>query len=343
MGQNKALPELYANRPHCFNLGNRIGTVASNKSCRTATLRKGPIPAKLMVMRRSLILFLLLPWAVLFPVPAKTQTAPSTPPALTSVQAQALVERALATESRAAQEFSHPSHPMRYRLRKSSPRLTSTKEIVETGDGDVARLVEINDQPLSHAGEQAEQARLDALLNNPGLQQHRKQGEDNDTARAIKVLRVLPTAFLYQFAGTGTAGAGTVEKFTFKPNPQFSPPDLETEVLTAMAGEVWIDAAQERVVRLAGSLQQDKDIGWGILGELNKGGWVQIDQADVGGHQWRIVHLQLKMTGRMLWKTKNSDSVQDYTRFSPVPAGLSYKQAIQLLRAGPGGSAKGGR
>ena len=30
---------------------------------------------------------------------------------------------------------------MRYRLRKSSPRLTSTKEIVETKDGDVARLV----------------------------------------------------------------------------------------------------------------------------------------------------------------------------------------------------------
>ena len=50
-----------------------------------------------------------------------------------------------------------------------------------------------------------------------------------------------------------------------------------------MAGEIWIDPVQERVVRLAGSLQQDKDFGWGILGELDKGGWVEIDQADVGG------------------------------------------------------------
>ncbi len=232
---------------------------------------------------------------------------------------------------------------MRYCLRKSSPRLTSTKEILESADGDVARLFEIDDMPLSQAAEQTEQVRLDALLANPSLQQHRKQSEDSDTARAMKVLQVLPTAFLYQFAGTGTTATGMVEKFTFKPNPQFSPPDLETGVLTAMAGEIWIDPAQERVVRLAGSLQQDKDFGWGILGQLDKGGWVQIDQADVGGHQWRIVHLQLKMNGRVLWKTKNSDSVQDYSRFSPVPAGLSYKQAIQMLRAGPGGNAQASR
>jgi hypothetical protein len=298
---------------------------------------------KLVMMRWRLTLLLLLCLAVPSPVTSKAQPPASAAASLTANEVQALVDRVLATEARAAQEFSHPSHPMRYRLRKLSPRLTSTKEIVETGDGDVARLLLINDQPLSPADEQAEQARLDALLNNPSLQQHRKQGEDNDTARAMKVLRVLPTAFLYQFAGTGIAASGPVEKFTFKPNPQFDPPDLETGVLTAMAGELWIDPVQERVVRLAGSLQQDKNYGWGIIGELDKGGWVQIDQADVGSNQWRIVHLQLKMNGRLLWKTKNSDSVQDYTEFSPLPTGLSYKQAIQMLRASPGGSAQAGR
>ncbi len=294
-------------------------------------------------MRWHLTLLPLLCLAAPSPATLTAQSAPSASGNFSASEAQALVNRALATEARAAQEFTHPSHPMRYRLRKSSSRLTSTKEIVETGDGDVARLLLINDRPLSQADEQAEQIRLDALLNNPSLQQHRKQGEDNDTSRAMKVLRVLPTAFLYQFAGTGTAGTGLVEKFTFKPNPQFDPPDLETGVLTAMAGELWIDPVQERVVRLAGSLQQDKNIGWGIIGELDKGGWVQIDQADVGGHLWRIVHLQLKMNGRILWKTKNSDSVQDYTEFSPLPTGLSYKQAIQMLRAGPAGTAQAGQ
>jgi hypothetical protein len=262
-------------------------------------------------------------------------------PSLTPAQAQALVQRALATESQSAQDLSHASRPLRYRLRKTSIRLTSTKEIVETRDGDVARLLSINDQPLSPADEQKEQARLQALVDNPGLQQHRKQSEDSDTARALKVLRVLPAAFLYQFAGTGTSATGVVEKFSFRPNPHFDPPDLETGILTAMAGEIWIDSTQERVVRLAGTLQQDKDFGWGILGELDKGGSVEIEQADVGDHQWRIVHLKLVMNGRVLFKTKNSDSVQEYSEFVRLPADLSYKQAIEMLRSIPAGSASG--
>lgn len=232
---------------------------------------------------------------------------------------------------------------MRYRLHKTSPRLTSTKEILETRDGDVARLLQINDQPLSPADEQKEQSRLDTLENNPGLQQHRKQSEDSDTTRALKVLRVLPSAFLYQFVETGAGLAGPVEKFSFKPNPQFDPPDLETGVLTAMAGEIWIDPIQERVVRLAGSLQQDKDFGLGILGELDKGGWVEIEQADVGEHQWRIVHLKLVMNGRILFKAKNSNSVQEYTEFVPLPSVLSYRQAIQMLRDLPANPPQVGR
>lgn len=281
------------------------------------------LPDKMEMMRGLLTIF----WVLCGSAAAIAQNAP----ALTPAQAQALVGRALATESRAAQQFSR-NHPMRYRLRKSSPRMTSTKEIIETSDGDVARLLQISDQPLSPADEQREQARLDALLSDPRLQQHRKQSEDNDTERALKVLRVLPTAFLYQFAGTGRSSTGTVVKFTFRPNPQFSPPDLETGVLTAMAGELWVDPVQERVVRLAGSLQQDKSIALGIA-QLDKGGWVEINQADVGGGQWRIVHLKLILNGRVLWKQKNSDSVQDYTQFAPVPANLNYRQAIQMLRA----------
>jgi hypothetical protein len=222
---------------------------------------------------------------------------------------------------------------MRYRLRKTSPRLTSTKEIVETRDGFVARLLSINDQPLSAADEQHEQARLQGLMDNPSLQEHRKQSEDSDTARALKVLRVLPTAFVYQFAGTATTAAGTVEKFSFKPNPQFDPPDMETGILTAMAGEIWIDPVQERVVRLASSLQQDKDFGLGILGELDKGGWIEIDQADVGDHQWRIVHMKLVMNGRVLFKAKSSNSVQEYSEFFALPPDLTYRQAIEMLRA----------
>ena len=123
-----------------------------------------------------------------------------------------------------------------------------------------------------------------------------------------------------------------MEKFTFKPNPQFDPPDIETGVLTAMAGELWIDPVEERVVRLAGSLQQDKEIALGLVA-LDKGGWIEINQADVGGHQWRIVHLKLVMNSRVLFKSKPSNSVQECSQFVPLPADLTYRQAIEMLRS----------
>jgi len=251
-----------------------------------------------------------------------------------------LVKQALAAELRNA---ANAQRPMRYRLHKVSPRLSTTKEIAETKDGAVALLVAMNDHPLSEADEQKEQARLDALLADPGRQRHRKQSQDSDTARALKVLRVLPDAFVYQYEGSGTGSSSHIEKYGFRPNPGFDPPDLETSVLAAMAGEIWIDPAAERVVRLEGHLQRDVDFGWGVLGRLYKGGWIVIEQANVGEHQWRVVRFQMVMNGRVFFKTRSFDTLEEESDFAPLPAGIGYAQAIQLLRSGPESAAHAGR
>lgn len=263
-------------------------------------------------------------WMPLFLAAATVFPAPSAH-ALSPAQSQALVQCTLATELRLAQD---PAHPMRFRLHKASPRLTTTKQIVETRDGAVARLLSVNERPLPPADEQKEQARLDALFNDPNQQTHRKRSEDSDAAIVMKLLRMLPKAFLYQDAGS----SANVERFTFRPNPAFNPPDMESQSLTSLTGELWIDTAQERVTHLEGHLQQDTSYGWGVLGKLDKGGWVVLEQADVGNHQWRIVRLQLKMNLRVLWKNKVFDTTEEMTNYTPVQPGLDYRQAIRLLR-----------
>jgi hypothetical protein len=245
----------------------------------------------------------------------------------------ALVMQALEAELRAAQDA---DHPMEYRLRKSTPRLTSTKEIIETRDGAVARLVMINDAAPSPSDREKDDARLEALLADPSRQRKRKQSEQDDTGRVLKALRALPKAFLYQYAGSETNGPVRIDHYIFRPNPKFSSSDLELEVLTAMTGELSVDTTHQRVVRLEGHLQQDVDIGWGLLGRLNKGGWIVIQQADVGQGQWRIVHFQMEMDGRVLFKARSFDTTEEETQFVPVPVGMTYQQAIQMLRSGQG-------
>lgn len=263
--------------------------------------------------------------------PVCGQAAPGSGEGAPALTGQALVDRALANELNAAQD---QSHPMRYLLRKSTPRLTTTKEILETKDGDVARLIAVSDRPLSAASAENEETRLGQLLDDPGKQRRRKQAEDEDAARAMKVLRALPTAFLYQEAGQGDGPAGKVEKFTFRPNPSFSPADLETQILPSMAGEIWVDPVQVRVVRLEGHVQQDVSFGWGILGRFNRGGWIAIEQADVAKGQWRVVRLDMRMNYRVVWKTHVLDTTEEETHFAPLPVGMSYKEAIELLLAG---------
>ena len=284
--------------------------------------------SKLLIVKRFLTFLLLLALAGARP----NLGQPVSTGAQSPLPGQALVDKALANELAAAQDA---SHPMCYQLYKTSPRLSTTKEILETKDGGVARLLSVNNQPLSDDDEQKEQARLAELVADPGKQRRRKQSEDADSGRALNVLRVLPAAFLYQYAGSADSPSGMIEKFTFRPNPHFYPPDFETQVLTQMAGEIWIDPAHERVVRLEGHLQHDVDFGWGILGRLSNGGWITIDQADVGGGVWRIVRFEMKMSGRVVFKNRVFDTTEEESHFAPLPMGLSYQKAIEMVRNGP--------
>lgn len=244
-----------------------------------------------------------------------------------------LVARALANEASAAQDSAPDpaqasAHPARYLLTKTTPRLSTTREIYETKDGDVARLLTVNGKPLSPEAEQKEQSRLKDLAGNPSRQRHRKEAEEADRGRALQVLRALPTAFLYRYAGTENGPGGPVVEFTFRPNPSFSPPNVEARVLAAMSGAIWIDSTAARVVRLQGRLDRDVDFGWGIVGRLNKGGTIEIRQAEVLPGQWRTVRLTITMAGRVFFKTRNFDLIQVESQFAVLPAGIGYKQAI---------------
>ena len=251
---------------------------------------------------------------------------------LTNEEAQAMIKRVLHTELESAQDAA-AAHPMQYHLRKMSPRLSTTKLIVETKDGDVARLLAVNDAPISPESQQSEDARLQGLLNDPGLQRHRQEREQGDAERARKVMRALPDAFLYQYAGIVETPHGPSYRMTFQPNPNFDPEDLEAQVLKGMAGELWIDVAQQRVTRLEGKRIHAVDYGWGILGKLDEGGTLLLEQADIGDHQWRTTHMVLVMNARFLIKSVKLDTTLDLSDFTPVTPGIGYQKAIEILRA----------
>jgi len=227
---------------------------------------------------------------------------------------------------------SNQHHPYRYQLHKIDDGKVTTKQIVETKDGDVARLVAVNDKPLDADAEKAELDRLNNLAAHPELQEHRRKREQEDSDRANKMIRLLPDAFSYHFEGMADGPNGPCYRLSFKPNPDFSPPDREAEVYHGMAGELWVDKAQERMVKLDAHLIDDVNFGWGILGKLYKGGSILVEQADVGDHHWETTHMKLSLTGKaLLIKSLSFQTTEDATRFEPVPPEMGYQGAIKLL------------
>jgi len=288
-----------------------------------------PRRAVALLLRCLVLSSLPVPVSTAFAQPEGASPAASTPAPLSPEQTDAMVRRVLRTEINAADDT---SHPMQYRLRKSSPRFSTTKLIVETKDGDVARLIAINNIPLTPSERQNEDTRLQELASDPKLQRHRQEREQTDAERARKIIRALPDAFRYQFAGVVDTPQGPSYRLSFQPNPNFDPQDVEAQALKAMAGELWIDVAQQRVTRLQGKRLHDVDYAWGILGKLEEGGTLLLEQTDVGNHQWRTVHLVLAMNARVLLKTIKLDTTLELSQFTPVTSGIGYQQAIQLLQ-----------
>jgi hypothetical protein len=236
---------------------------------------------------------------------------------------------------RASQNELHSTaapYPVRYVLRKQDDKGVTTKEIVETKDGDVARLIAKNDKPLSPEDEKSEMDRLNNLLAHPEIQEHRHKREQEDSGRADEMTKLLPDAFLYTFEGMVPGPNGPAYRLTFKPNPRFNPPDREAEVYHGMEGELWLDQGQERIVKLDAHLIDDVNFGWGILGKLYKGGTLTIEQKDVGHHHWEATLLKLNLTGMALMiKPLSFQTTETSQDFQPVPVNMGYQDAIHLL------------
>jgi hypothetical protein len=229
-----------------------------------------------------------------------------------------------------------PGRSFSYRQHKVDPKGSSVKEIFETKDGDVARLIEKDGKPLPAEEEQAEIDRLNNLLAHPEIQQHRHKKEQEDSARGDEMVRMLPDAFLYTADGMVKGPNGLCYRLKFRPNPAFTPPDREGEVYHGMVGELWVDQAQMRLAKIDAHLISDVNFGWGVLGRLYKGGSILVENSDVGLHHWETIHMKLQLKGKLLMmKSVDYSTTEDFSDFRMQRQELSYQEAIRLLQKSP--------
>ena len=249
-----------------------------------------------------------------------------------------LVRKTVANEVAAA---NHPELHHMFRSRRQTPKGSQTHVYVETNQALAGMLVAIDDKPLTAEQQQAEDNHLEWLVNNPVQLRKKAAREKEDEDRSLRIVKALPDAFLYEYAGTeecvpglGKAGDHLV-KLNFKPNPAYTPPSREEQVLRGMQGQLLIDKELVRLARIDGTLFQEVTFGWGILGHLDKGGHFRVQQADLGlgDGAWGITEMSLNMTGKILmFKGLSIVSDEVLSDFHLMPEKLTFAQGVQALK-----------
>jgi hypothetical protein len=251
-----------------------------------------------------------------------------------AASAQELVRQAVQKELEPANSETR----FMFRDRKQTSSGSQTKVYVQTSEAMAGLVVAYDDQPLSVEQRRAEMWRVKRFLKDPAEMKKKQKQEKDDEERYQRIIKALPDAFLYDYDGTEAGhpgvGAGTaLTRVKFRPNPRYDPPSRVEQVLTGMEGHMLIDAKRRRLACISGTLAKEVNFGWGILGHLDRGGHILIEQGDVSAGQWRITRLEMAFTGKILFfKNVNVQSTELSSDFRPVSADLTYAQGVELLK-----------
>lgn len=218
--------------------------------------------------------------------------------------------------------------PFQYQERLEWSWGTETRLVIETPEGRADRIVLFNDEPLSPDHQARQQHRLEKLLSDRDAVKSDLKEQKAETQHRIRMVKALPKAFFFDFAGREKG----LLRFDFRPDPEFSPKDRETQMYRGMEGTVWIEPEQERIVQIQGKLVKDVTFGWGIFGRLNKGGIYEIAQTQLSPGTWRITTLNVDVKGRtFLVDTFRFLRKETSSRFQPVSSAMTYQAAVKAL------------
>jgi hypothetical protein len=170
------------------------------------------------------------------------------------------------------------------------------ESVVETDDGPIRRLLEIDGRPLTADERNVEDRRLATIEANPEVFRKLNEAHQTDEISAVRLLQFLPEAFL--LSPDGMQDGCTV--IAFKPNPAYVPSTYEERVVHAMVGTVAVKEPVDRLCRVEATIAQPVEFGYGFLGKLNAGGRLGLERVPVDGQHWKTAHIVVHINGRVL-------------------------------------------
>ena len=208
------------------------------------------------------------------------------------------------------------------------------EEEIETVEGPIHRLISVDGHEPPPSERKQNDDQLRDLMQNPKARLAAQRNREADEKKFGELIGVMPDVFLYEDQGN----QGGLEKLAFHPNPAFAPKTYEETVLHAMSGFVLIDLDEKRLAHLSGTLVQQVDFGFGVIGQLKKGGTIEVNRIRLSPGIWKTNSSKIYINGRIaLLKTLSKQQDETHSEFKRVAPDINIAQAMQQI-AGKSGS-----
>jgi hypothetical protein len=232
--------------------------------------------------------------------------------------------------------LNHKGSYLRYHMHVVDAKGDVVRDVIESKDGTVRRLIMKSGRPLTSEEDKAEQDRLQAMLDSPsGFARHVKRDEE-ERKMADDLIRLMPDAMIYTYVPgqpqAPNSEGGTQIVMDYKPNPHWAPPTTISEGLRGLRGRLWIDSQSHQVVRMEGEIFQSINFGWGVVAHIYPGGKLLLEQTSAGGSRMIFSHFVEDVTVRALMvKTLKVNEDVHGSDFQTLPGPISYQEAIHQL------------
>jgi len=208
---------------------------------------------------------------------------------------------------------------------------STVKLVVQTSQGDISKIIELDGRPLTPEQQEDDEQKTQQFVTDPGVRQKQKHDQQQDGQKARSLTTMLPVGFLW----TTTGQSGAEATLGFKPDPQFNPPTREARVFAAMEGTMVVNTKQKRIKSLKGTLTQDVDFGFGLLGKLEKGGTFDVERQQIGPKVWEITATHVHIHGHaLIFKSISEEQDEETSEYKPTPQFMTLEKAAKMLNDG---------
>jgi len=200
--------------------------------------------------------------------------------------------------------------------------------VVETEHGAIGRHISMGGKPAPAATLAADDAQIQKFIHDPEMQRRQRGNGAEDDKSAVELLNLMARAFVWKIDSV----TPNETLLSYRPDPNFHPPDMEARVMSAMSGSMVVDRAQHRIRTMKGRLEHDVTIGFGLLARIKAGSVFDVERRQVAPGLWEITETHVHISGHALFiKTIGDQEDEVKSEFTFVPLGTTLEQAVGLM------------